>query len=334
MQTRTNFVALIVFVSLSSYVFGQNLVPNGGFESYTSCPTGMSQFSNVLSWVNPTNDPSTTTPDYFNSCNTSNCSVGVPANRLAQGSFAYSGEGYAGILTYYTVPPSPDTSTREYLSVELTEPLKEGVAYTLSFYVKRSPVSFFATTVGAHLSAEALVQDGRFALGMPPNIVETTTVVDTNWMEVSSVFTSNGTEKYLTLGNFRGDSQTSLDTAGSFYDPCGIIFSEAAAYYFVDSVSIVEGNLTELSDVRNPDQMVMHPNPATHTVWIRAGEHAFSTPILVKVFTLHGELSMQTRLESSSQGLDISQLSSGGCYFLQVFDHENNLLGTDKLMKR
>ncbi|MEM9987702.1 MAG: hypothetical protein AAF804_21645, partial [Bacteroidota bacterium] len=224
LSTSLRLILSGILLAASCHGFSQNLVSNGDFEDFSSCPTGLSQFDRVSAWLNPSDSTGISTPDFYNACQSASCSVGVPQNRLGNGNSAYSGNGYIGMITYYTVPPSPDTSTREYIAAELTEVLQSGVEYELIFYVKRSPVSFYGTEIGAHISDTLPLQDGRFAYGFTPNLVETDTIIDTTWQRVSVVFTGTGSEKYLTIGNFRNDAQTSLASPGSFYDPCGILF--------------------------------------------------------------------------------------------------------------
>jgi hypothetical protein len=53
-----------------------------------------------------------------------------------------------------------------------------------------------------------------------------------NWVKVSGVFTANGGEQYLTLGNFKTDAQTNYvhwQSSGGYN----------AAYYYVDDVSVI-----------------------------------------------------------------------------------------------
>jgi hypothetical protein len=64
----------IVLLSMALNGYGQNLVPNPDFESFTTCPVSLSNiafspgynnFPSVAGWVNPVQN---TSPDYFNSC--------------------------------------------------------------------------------------------------------------------------------------------------------------------------------------------------------------------------------------------------------------------------
>lgn len=70
-----------------------NLVSNGSFENYSSCPTGFGSIALAVGWLNPSNS----TPDYFNSCYTfADHFADVPLNCLAYQD-ARTGDAYAGI---------------------------------------------------------------------------------------------------------------------------------------------------------------------------------------------------------------------------------------------
>ena len=66
---------MILILSLSLYAKAQNLVPNGYFEIYDTCPNNISQINYALSWINA--DPRTS-PDYFNACASVGSQLNVP----------------------------------------------------------------------------------------------------------------------------------------------------------------------------------------------------------------------------------------------------------------
>ncbi|TND07533.1 MAG: hypothetical protein FD123_3085 [Bacteroidetes bacterium] len=70
---------------------GQNLVPNPGFETYTSCPAAMiGEIFKATPWVNHLNSN-----DYFNVCGAA--SVLVPNNTLGNQP-ARTGNAYGGFI--------------------------------------------------------------------------------------------------------------------------------------------------------------------------------------------------------------------------------------------
>lgn len=102
MKTRFILITILFigFISLKS----QNLIPNPGFETQTSCPS-TSEIEKAVPWGSATLG----TPDLSNStCPTQN-------------SPAMSGIGSSGVYVYSTFP-----NNREYLRVKHTEPLVSG----------------------------------------------------------------------------------------------------------------------------------------------------------------------------------------------------------------
>ena len=134
LKVFTFFLFVPIFFTQSSHA--QNLVPNGSFEEFFSCPGSYNYGSDgklAPGWFSANRG----TPDLFNSC--SKGDAGVPVNWAGQ-SKAYSGQGYAGIYCY----TNTKTGYREYLQTELAEPLQEGGKYYIEFYYKLSSNSKYS----------------------------------------------------------------------------------------------------------------------------------------------------------------------------------------------
>src|SRR5215213_385694 len=115
---------------------GQNLVPNPGFENYSSCPGNFSEAAHefrAIDWRSATIG----TPDYFNSCSIGE--AGVPHN-WAGVSDAYEGKGYAGIYLWM----NDANEYREYLQCRLLEPLIKDSVYNIQLHYKLSSYSKYA----------------------------------------------------------------------------------------------------------------------------------------------------------------------------------------------
>src|SRR6185369_14842933 len=119
MKNRYTKSICLTAILISTNIFysnAQNLVPNPGFETQTSCP-GTSQITVAPPW----NSPSLNTPDLMNdTCTFQN----FPGR---------SGHGCAGIYTYNSF-----LNNREYIQAPLTTPMVAGHLYHVSFYVKYS----------------------------------------------------------------------------------------------------------------------------------------------------------------------------------------------------
>jgi hypothetical protein len=203
-----------------------NLVPNGSFESYVSCPTSFTQISQAAPWDAPT----TGTSDYLNACAPAVFpSVNVPSNEQGFQS-ALSGVGYAGIIPYSAAP-----DYREYIQAPLTSPLAANTPYLVKFYVSLGDASLLAIDrLGAYLSVGAVGPVPNFApLALTPQVESPANVPLTNstgWTLISGIIVANGGEDHIVIGSFHNDASTStVPGPGSW--PGG-------SYYYIDDVSV------------------------------------------------------------------------------------------------
>jgi len=234
-----------------------NLVLNGGFETYSACPTGIStpgtppaqqQISLATGWFPPT----LASPDYFNACGGPSSIVGTPAN-FAGYAVPHGGQAYAGAYMYLAYNPAipyddpkewpnatPAYSYREYIETQLASPLVAGQTYLVSFYVllAMNESGYAMDNVGAYLSTGPLEDYsgtyGAFAItpqvrNPAGNFLSSTN----NWMLVSGAYTAIGGEDYIAIGNFYDNAHT--PAVQVFGTPSEEVFE---AYYYVDDVSL------------------------------------------------------------------------------------------------
>lgn len=203
---------------------GQNLVPNGNFDQYSSCPTNFGQLSVAVPWMNPSNGWGS--PDYYNVCDTIN--VGVPRN-IAGYQHARSGDGYSGIFLTYLL------NIREYIEAPLTATLMAGTCYYFEMYVSQANRYQYTTdALGIYFSDTAILNIPNYNnLPYAPQINNNgANLFDTlSWTLVSGIYTANGTENYLIIGNFKDDINTSLVLS----NPQGDF---PFCYVYIDDVSL------------------------------------------------------------------------------------------------
>jgi len=216
-------IIVIVFILLNLFLRAQNLVPNGSFETYTNCPTSFNQLHYCSNWLNPTSDGS---PDYFNSCSSN---YNVPhTNCITCYQNAKTGNAFSGIYCY-----SPLTSdVREYVQTLLSSQLVNANYYLIKFYANLSNNSQYAVNnIGAYISSAPLtLPTGSYILNYTPQILYPNIVKDTlNWIEIAGVYISNGTEQYVTIGNFTTDSQLNTTNSNG---------NNQACYYYIDDISV------------------------------------------------------------------------------------------------
>jgi hypothetical protein len=160
--------------------------------------------------------------------------MGVPLHRIPGGSgfqYARTGVAYIGMF-YYNGGDS-----RNYFQVKLLDSLKAGKCYYAECYVNLGNADKLACNNQAMLftSQAAYVDTGNGLKILPatPQVINygNPVIPDTlNWVKVSSVFTAQGGEQYLTVGNFKYNSQTSIIQI----QPTGYFGS----VYYVDDVSV------------------------------------------------------------------------------------------------
>lgn len=117
-----SIIASVAFC-LASAALGQNLVPNHSFEEYTTCPQTAAEVAKAVGWY-----PLYASPDYYNACAPNNV-VGVPWNTCGWQQAA-EGNAYMGLVTYFDGKPLPN---REFIGIQLTQPLTPGMPVCLSF---------------------------------------------------------------------------------------------------------------------------------------------------------------------------------------------------------
>ncbi|MEM9848597.1 MAG: OmpA family protein [Bacteroidota bacterium] len=207
-----HFYLLYAFVFLSFAAFAQsadeveNIVPNAGFEEYSSTPIGWyyrgAHFSNVMRyWSSAT----AASPDAFGP------KVRVPEHWADKGfgdQYAHSGESMAGITTYGCDKGKPHC--REYVQVQLLEPLVPQQTYYIEFWVVSLARSLQTNNIGVYFSNGKvnIRVDEPIFLAPTFNQEEIAATDNHNWMKVSGQFVAQEAADYILVGNFFPDSLT------------------------------------------------------------------------------------------------------------------------------
>ena len=204
------------------------LVPNYSFENYTTCPTGSSQIGYATPWGDTFNN----NIEYYNSC-ASPCFWSVPCQSSGSFQYAKTGDAFVGFwfLNGY------GGNYREYLQVELLDTLENGKCYRIKYYINlHNSIKYAINNFGLYLSNTYHTSNfnGEVLNMFVPQIMnfKNEIINDTlNWVEISGIYTANGGEKYIIIGNFSNDANTdTLDTGNGTYP---------GAYYYIDDVSVL-----------------------------------------------------------------------------------------------
>ena len=217
--------SIIILFFIGVKLHAQNLVVNSSFESISTCGT---QATLAVNWINPTQAG---TPDLFNSC----IPNWIPAHGSGISSFYQSprtGSSYIGVFCY----DRSGTNVREYMHSQLFNSLLVNNFYYIKFYIVLCNFAKNAcNNMGMYFSNISIYQAGasNFLLNYFPQIkkFKNPIISDTlNWVEISGIYQANGSENYITIGNFNDDQTT--DT--SAFNPNNVY----GAYYLLDDVSV------------------------------------------------------------------------------------------------
>lgn len=213
-------------------VQAQNLVPNGDFEIFTTCPDGINNIAGPPLECIPWTAPSTASTDYFNVCASSlpypGSTAGVPFNSLGVQN-PHSGAAYCGLYVKVW-----SLEYREYLMAPLESPLVAGTCYEVSFFVSLNDQGCGADRIGAYLSQNPPPPNGVGVIQVTPQInAEAQYYTDkVNWTYIHDYYLASGGESYITIGNFYNDIETTFAS--------GCSGDQWVAYYYIDDVVVEE----------------------------------------------------------------------------------------------
>ena len=299
---------LVLAILLPLLVRGQqNLVPNGSFEDYLSCP-GVGNEWPVAYWSR-----TTASPDYFNACVSGNFeqeALDTPCNNRGC-QVPKSGDAYVGFFPFAL--NGADAS--EYIQAELLNPIVSSIRYLVQFYVSPAEnYGYAVATIGAAFTVlpPPVIVPGH-SIGMldaDPQILNASgAVTDTSdWTLISDTLMSRfGGEKFISIGNFSLDIES--DTI--LFNPNAQQWS--AAYYYIDDVSVIALDSIP-SGVKEAESLAFKvwPNPAQNHITITAPSAL--TAASVSIYSISGQ-----RLVSGAYTpqIDISTLPNG-IYFIEL----------------
>ncbi len=215
------FLLSIILLQLHS-AYGQNLVPNPSFETFSTCPFIFNQMNVATGWGSYGE-----TPDYLNSCGTS---WGAPNN--IYGRQIPMGEGYAHFYTYNNAPPPNQRRFPERIGSALSAPLIIGQKYYVRFRVSLTETSGWATSkIGIRFFTQNYSQSSPAPTDSFMHVFTDSTITDTtNWIPI--------------FGSFVADSAYTHFAIGTFYDSAGVPKTKlpyaglALATYYLDDICI------------------------------------------------------------------------------------------------
>lgn len=245
----------LFFVWFNLFFGQENLIYNGSFEEYYSCPTSNDlnngQFELAKGWWK-----ASCTPDYFNSCNAD--IVSVP-NNFWGFQEAFHGDGYIGIVPL-DWNLSGEILSQEYFQTKLIYGLESCMEYEFSMYVSLSNKSTHGIGKLAVFFGNDSINIANSdckTLSLIPQIINDSIIIDTNsWTKITGNYIANGGEKFVTIGYF--SSIFKNDTILLQELNVGVYYS----YYFIDSISLISKglNIAHCSNINFEIPNVFTPN--------------------------------------------------------------------------
>lgn len=202
--------ATIYLILLPYFTSGQkppqvNLVPNPGFEKFSDQPSGWyysgKDFSRIsLYWTSPNDSspdvyaPGTDIPDSWKAAGFGNVKP-------------FEGKAHAGITVYGCENGKPHC--REYVQVQLTEPLVRGQRYGFSCMVAHLQKSVFVRNIELLFTEQEIEEAGHEPILLTPTLVLDRWIPsDGKWYRWSGHFVANQPSSFLTIGNFNTDDKS------------------------------------------------------------------------------------------------------------------------------
>lgn len=236
-EKMKKYILFVVFAAFNFVSFAQlNLVKNSSFEQNTACPTMWDQIRYADYWnaIDSSNLSAGCIPDYINGCSSSYWATEPVNSKFIH--HPRHGDGMV-LMAMYFDRQIPYSYNRDYLQGKLSSTLTAGMEYCVTFYTVMGDASSYAVNnIGAYLD-DGTIDTTSNCSGpltyITPQIAETSIVNDTiNWTMIQGRFMANGTEKFITIGNYRDTAAVSkIWLNGNHF-----------SWYLIDDVSVIPSN--------------------------------------------------------------------------------------------
>ena len=161
---------------------------------------------------------------------------------------------------------------------------------------------------------------------------------DCNLVDNAITLTSE-TYSQLGLPNFISSPKTDIASQDTcFYtETTFITIYDTVAYYdtiqvAVNDTLIIDFLLTGVAKPNNAKTIKVYPNPAKDVVIIDNGDYSSMTNYSVKIINSLGQEVFNNSINIPKFQITVSSLGSEGLYFIKIFDENNYLLETKKLI--
>jgi PKD repeat protein len=208
-------------------------------------------------------------------------------------------------------------------------------------FANLSPVIYFEAidTLTAQSGCDSLLIHHTRYLFSDTYCTDTTFVQDTAFVTIydtTVVFDTTFVTIYDTTEVFDTTFVTIYDTTEVF-DTTFVTIYDTITYYDTVLVSvtdtlIIDVSLTGVAPPNNINTMKVYPNPANDVVIIDNGDYSIMSNYTLKILNTLGQEVFNSFINIPQFQIPVSVLGAVGLYYIQVFDDNNSLLETKKLM--
>ncbi len=305
------FIGLILIVNFG---FCQNLLPNPSFEdtAVKVTPLYLPAF-----WSNAVDQAW----DYYTPLHDTIDNLWSAPQNLIGFQTARTGRAYLGLLVYQLFD-TVISNQREYLQVELLEPLVQDSIYCIQFYASLADSSTHASRgqMGIYLSQNKVSGNNGEILPYNPQVIispDSHIVSKTEWTEIEHSYKAVGGERYFTLGNFNDSTfLDSLPVSGG-----GNKFWMTTAYYYYDDFYFGPCDSVPLDTAIGileygikAQEAKVFPNPTDGLINIEV-ENIDTYDL--EVFDKAGRSVLTASFNGSKTQLDLTGMSRG-IYFIRI----------------
>lgn len=303
-----------ICLSAGSLISAQNLIPNPGFEEYTTdCSSGVG-YTQLSQWTYP---ECSFWSEMYAECNNGPAPwAGVPTNFEGEQE-AHSGGAYCGLITYNSL--AFQGNQRYYPSILFATPLVEGEEYCVRMWLSLSDSSSYSTGqlhcflwygIPAMCNFQDTAWDTYAALTL-----NTPLVGSDGWTLIEGSFVASGAEASLTLGYFSNGEPLDTTFIAARHQPYH-------ALYFIDDVYLgpCDNAIDEGVDHRSPLTIWPDPVSSGDRVNLRLGI-PLNSPLRVAVLDMSGRTVWTSSIPARVGQISIDPVSmKPGTYVVNV-DH-------------
>lgn len=291
---------LFLYNNVTSQV---NIISNGSFENYYSCPTSVGQIDSIIDWKLPSYGSS----DYFNICAT-NPDITIPINTFGN-EFPIEGNAYIGFGLF-----GDGINYREYIQTKFTTSTEIGHIYKISIYTSLGDnFSYAIKQIHLVLSESPIIQNDYQTINIGPTIIFEDSNYFSNkigWTKCDLFYLADKKYSYLTIGNFYDDTNTDLLNLndGSLYPH---------SYYFIDSVSMIDYGEIKPANVFTPNDDGI--NDSIDFNWLKSSSYQ------VFIYNRWGEIVQVLSYNKTSWNgeiLDTGIKASNGIYYYVICNYK------------